>query len=57
MKIKLSNIKVVAEGDIALFEKNSGLELPKSYKSFLLKFNGAVPSTNNFNIDEKMIQA
>ncbi|WDE09010.1 SMI1/KNR4 family protein [Thalassomonas viridans] len=51
MNVKLQKIKKLSDADITLFEKKIGFELPFSFRNFLLKFNGAEPETNIFNIE------
>lgn len=51
MNIKLFNVKPVSDEDLSSFEKESGFTLPDELKCFFLKFNGAEPEVNVFEIN------
>lgn len=45
------------EADIGAFEKLVGAELPKEYKDYLLKYNGAIPVIEGFDDHACIIKA
>ncbi len=51
MNIKVFNVKPANDEDIDSFEKESGFALPDELKCFFLKFNGAEPEVNVFEIN------
>lgn len=48
MEIKLEKYTKATEAEIAKTEKKLGLSLPKDYRDFVLKYNGAIPEENVF---------
>lgn len=52
MKIKINDIDKIQNIDISMFEKNTGLILPKYFREFVIKYNGGTPSSNVFIINE-----
>jgi cell wall assembly regulator SMI1 len=56
MKIKVTNSqKLLTDSDIQDFEKKLGIQLPKTYRNFLLKHNGGQPQPNVFPLPENPV--
>ncbi len=52
MDVKLHGAISLSETAVAAFEKDSGIELPREYREFVLVHDGAKPESNLFEVSE-----
>lgn len=52
MDVQISgSYEPISEAELAQFEKEQGIELPREYRQFFLMHNGGKPKPNKFDVD------